>query len=282
MIAIKITIETDIELSVPLQAALPQLVTDRETSWAVQAIVRPIAEAALRSRKRKAACGRSTPCPAVRSCSLTRWAQAVDDMLTGMAGSPDRPRVRTHARWLLAGYAGLAGFFALERLFRQPGSASSLQAGEGDRGTTRMIAVAYGLAADLPLLARWLPGRPLPPTVAPVGLVVEAAGLGVRAWSMRTLGSSYSRTLRTDDQEQALIDVGPYRLVRHPGYLGSLLTWAGFALTSRRVPVVGVILGLLGVAYGRRIAAEEQLLGRDLADYDAYSRKTKKLIPFIW
>jgi len=205
-----------------------------------------------------------------------------DDMLTGMAGSRDRSRVRAHVRWLLAGYAGLAGFFALEGLLRQPGSASSLEAGEGDRGTTRMIAVAYGLAADLPLLARWLPGRPLPPTVAPVGLVVEAAGFGVRAWSMRTLGSSYSRTLRTEDEEQALIDIGPYRLVRHPGYLGSLLTWAGFALTSRRVPVVGVILGLLGVAYGRRITAEEQLLRRDLPGYAAYSRQTKKLIPFIW
>jgi len=145
-----------------------------------------------------------------------------------------------------------------------------------------MIAIAYGLAADLPLLSRRLPGWPLPPRVAPVGLVVEAVGLGVRAWSMRTLGSSYSRTLRTENQVQALIDRGPYRLVRHPGYLGSLLSWAGFALTSRRVPVVGVILGLLGVAYGRRIAAEEQLLGRDLAGYVAYSRKTKKLIPFIW
>jgi protein-S-isoprenylcysteine O-methyltransferase Ste14 len=32
---------------------------------------------------------------------------------------------------------------------------------------------------------------------------------------MRTLGRSYSRTLRTED-EQPVIDTGSYRLVRHP------------------------------------------------------------------
>jgi hypothetical protein len=45
MIAMKLTIEPDIGLSFLLQAALPQLVTDRETKThrrAVQAIVRPL------------------------------------------------------------------------------------------------------------------------------------------------------------------------------------------------------------------------------------------------
>ena len=147
-----------------------------------------------------------------------------------------------------------------------------------------MIIAAYGLAVDVPLLARWLPGRPLSPAAAPAGLVVEATGLAWRAWSMRTLGRSYSRTLRVveGDDQQAVVDAGPYRLIRHPGYLGSLLTWVGFALTSRRVPVVALIAGLLGVAYGRRIAGEEQLLRRDQPGYTTYSERTKKLIPFVW
>ncbi|MHB2024394.1 MAG: methyltransferase family protein [Mycobacteriales bacterium] len=118
-----------------------------------------------------------------------------------------------------------------------------------------MIIAAYGLAVDVPLLARWLPGRPLPPGAAPAGLVVEATGLAWRAWSMRTLGRSYSRTLRVveGDDQQAVVDAGPYRLIRHPGYQGSLLTWVGFALTpSRRVPVVALIAGLLGVAGASR------------------------------
>lgn len=195
-----------------------------------------------------------------------------------------RHRGRGEPRWLVAGYAGLAGFFVLERLLRQPGEPSNLKASGGDRETTQMIIVAYGLAVDVPLFARWLPGRSLPPAAAPAGLVMEATGLAWRAWSMRTLGRSYSRTLRVDegDDQQAVVDAGPYRLIRHPGYLGSLLTWVGFALTSRRVPVVALIVGLLGGAYGRRIAAEEQLLRSDLPGYTAYSERTKKLIPFVW
>lgn len=98
---------------------------------------------------------------------------------------------------------------------------------------------------------------------------------------MRTLGSSYSRTLRAED-EQRVVDEGPYRLIRHPGYLGSLFTWTGFGLTSGSLPVVATVSALLGRAYGHRIAAEEELLRRDLPGYVEYSRRTKKLIPFIW
>jgi len=87
--------------------------------------------------------------------------------------------------------------------------------------------------------------------------------------------------LRTD-AEQTVIDTGPYRLVRHPGYAGSLLTWTGFALTSGSLPVVAVVSALLGYAYRRRIAAEEQLLRRELSPYVAYSQRTKKLVPYVW
>ena len=92
---------------------------------------------------------------------------------------------------------------------------------------------------------------------------------------------SYTRTLRTEG-EQRVVDTGPYRLVRHPGYAGSLLTWNGFALTTRSRPVIAVVGVLLGRAYDQRIAAEEALLQRDLPDYVAYSHRTNKLVPFVW
>jgi protein-S-isoprenylcysteine O-methyltransferase len=184
--------------------------------------------------------------------------------------------------WLLAGYAGLAGFFALEGLLRRPGTAASLDASEADRGTTRRIVGAYAVAAGAPLLTRGLPARPLPLAVAPVGLLVQAAGLALRARSMRSLGTSYSHTLRTDDDRQILIDSGPYRRIRHPGYAGSLLTWIGFAVTTRSVPVIILVPGLLGAAYMRRITVEEDLLRRDLPGYAAYTERTSRLIPFVW
>jgi protein-S-isoprenylcysteine O-methyltransferase Ste14 len=190
-------------------------------------------------------------------------------------------RSRADTGWFLAGYAGLAGFFALETLNRQPGNASILKASGDDQGTTRAIVTAYGLAADLPLLLRRLPTPQLPRMAVPIGLMTQVAGLALRAWSMRTLGAAYTRTLRAEE-EQGVVDTGPYHLMRHPGYAGSLLTWTGFALTSRSVPVVAVVAGLLGWAYRRRIVAEEQLLQRDLPGYRDYQRRTKRLIPFLW
>lgn len=183
---------------------------------------------------------------------------------------------------MLAGYAGIAGFFVLEGLTREPGNAASLHPSADDKGTTRTIIVAYGLAADMPLLLRCTPLPQLPRPVAPVGLMLQLTGLGLRAGSMRRLGEFYSRTLRTEGARHRVIDTGPYRFIRHPGYTGSLLTWTGFALTSRSWPVVAFVGGLLGRAYRQRITAEEALLRRDLPGYVDYSNHTKKLIPFVW
>ena len=200
-----------------------------------------------------------------------------------LLGLNDRSEIsrRANGAWFLAGYVGVAGVFALEAAAREGGDAASLNASSDDQGTTRMIVTACVVAVALAPLLRRIPSPRLPRAAGPAGLALEASGLAVRAWSMRTLGRRYSRTLRTKT-EQRVIDSGPYRLVRHPGYLGSLLAWTGFGLTSRSVPVVVLVGGLLGRAYQRRIAAEEQLLRRDLPGYAPYSDQTKRLIPFVW
>jgi protein-S-isoprenylcysteine O-methyltransferase Ste14 len=185
------------------------------------------------------------------------------------------------AGWFVAGYAGVAGFFLLEASTRRRGVASSLTASRDDRGSTRMIVAAYATAAVVAPVVSMLRRQQLPRATAPLGLGLEVAGLGLRAWSMRTLGSSYSRTLRVQKAQQ-VVDRGPYRFVRHPGYAGSLLIWTGFALTSRSFAVVEVVGGLLSVAYHRRVGAEEALLRRELPGYVAYSKRTKRLIPFVW
>ena len=179
------------------------------------------------------------------------------------------------------GYGGLAGFFALEALTRKPGAASSLATSPDDRGTTRMIVTAYAVAAEAPLALRRFPLPQLPQLAGPVGIALQASGLALRTWSMRTLGTSYTRTLRTDNQ-QHVVDTGPYRFVRHPGYAGSLLTWAGFGLTSRSVPVVLLVAALLGRAYRQRIVTEENLLERELPGYAEYIHRTKRIVPFVW
>jgi protein-S-isoprenylcysteine O-methyltransferase Ste14 len=197
-------------------------------------------------------------------------------------GGPARPGARrAYTGWFLAGYAGVAGFFALEAATRQRGIASSLDASNDDRGTTRLIVAAYATAVSVaPHLLRTRSPR-LARAAAPLGVGLQVLGLGLRAGAMRTLGRSYTRTLRTEDA-QHVVDTGPYAVVRHPGYAGSLLIWTGFALTSRSVPVVVAVAALLWTAYQRRIAAEEVLLRRELPAYASYCERTKRLIPLVW
>ncbi len=184
--------------------------------------------------------------------------------------------------WLAACYAGAAAFFALEAVARQPGDASDLAAAESDQGTTRHLVAAYGLAAGLsPVLGRLRAGR-LPPVSGPAGVGVMAAGLALRGWSMRRLGAYYSRTLRTIS-DQKVVESGPYRVIRHPGYLGSIMVWTGLAVASGSGAAAVGVAALLGNAYRRRIACEEAMLaGRFGNAYAEYSQRTKRLIPFIW
>jgi protein-S-isoprenylcysteine O-methyltransferase Ste14 len=150
-----------------------------------------------------------------------------------------------------------------------------------DQGTTRALVLGYVAAvASAPLLRR-LPVRPLPSVARPVGVGAQSAGLALRAWSMQSLRSSYSRTLRVTNA-QTVVEAGPYRRVRHPGYLGSLLIWLGFALTSGSAAVVVAVAGLLIPTYRRRMDIEEQLLIKELHGYEEYCGRTKRLIPGVW
>ncbi len=188
---------------------------------------------------------------------------------------------RRGLRWFLAGYAGVSGFLVLEAFARQPGSATDLHASKEDADSTRDIIVAYAVALLSAPLLRRLPVRSLPALYAPFGLAVLLAGLVLRAWSMQTLSEAYTRTLRVSNR-QTVTDRGPYRHVRHPGYLGSLMIWCGFALASGSAVVVGTVAALVVPAYLRRIGAEEELLERELPGYADYRDRTNRLVPHVW
>jgi len=184
-------------------------------------------------------------------------------------------------RWFAVGYVGIGGFLAVEAMVREGGSASSLDASVDDHGTTYAIVTAGVLAAVCAPMLRRMPQPQLPRSTGAVGVLMQVTGLGLRVWSMRTLQAAYTRTLRTAG-DQTTVDRGPYAVIRHPGYLGSLLVWVGFALTSRSPATVALVGMLLGRAYGRRIRAEERLLEQDLPGYVEYARRTWRLIPLVW
>src|SRR3954453_6670497 len=176
----------------------------------------------------------------------------------------------------------LGAFFVLERVLRQGDEAVSMDAGPSDQGTSRLIAVGFlstivtGLLA--PVLAWTGKGR-VNPRLTVAGLGMMLAGLGMKVWAMRTLGRWYTRTLRMASG-QTVVQDGPYRLVRHPGYLGTLLVWAGFGWATSNWLLASINTAVLALVYGRRIQVAEAMLVDTLGEpYREYRRQSWRLLP---
>jgi protein-S-isoprenylcysteine O-methyltransferase Ste14 len=108
------------------------------------------------------------------------------------------------------------------------------------------------------------------------------AGLLLRIWASRVLGSFYTRTLRTST-EQRLIAEGPYRLVRNPGYLGDLLLWLGAGVaTANWIALAAIVFPMVGAYWGRIQAEETMLADAFPQEYQSYARRTWRLIPFLY
>lgn len=82
---------------------------------------------------------------------------------------------------------------------------------------------------------------------------------------------------------QPVIDTGPYRFIRHPAYLGSLLMFIGTGFTFAHPVAVLFMIVPPTVVFLYRIAIEERLLLERLgAPYRAYVARTKRLVPFLY
>ncbi len=81
---------------------------------------------------------------------------------------------------------------------------------------------------------------------------------------------------------QTIADVGPYRLVRHPMYLGVILIWLATPLALGSyvtVPAFALIIPIIIF----RLLNEEKMLRPELPGYAEYCQRTPcRLIPFVW
>jgi protein-S-isoprenylcysteine O-methyltransferase Ste14 len=126
---------------------------------------------------------------------------------------------------------------------------------------------------------RW-PGGPVWPFA--VGMVLIAAGIGLRAWSIATLGRMFQYQI-TIQPGHRVITTGPYRYVRHPSYSGIALVLAGIALACDDVWGLAAAAVLGGTGLAVRIHAEEQQLAQALgAEYEHFAVGRKRLLPGVW
>ena len=186
----------------------------------------------------------------------------------------------------LLAYALLALFLVTEGRLRQGSEAKRLDSGESDRASTRLIGAYFGVALLALLLAPLLNliprGRLGPSLTGWAGIVIMVGGIALRWWANQTLGAYYTRTLRIT-QGQRIVQDGPYRVIRHPGYLGIMLMWGGAALaTLNWITALIVVVGGLAV-FRYRIRSEEAMMAEAFGErYTAYEDRTWRLVPFIF
>ncbi len=115
-----------------------------------------------------------------------------------------------------------------------------------------------------------------------LGLVFIVSGLAVRWAAIVTLRKYFTVdvAIRSDHR---VVMTGLYRYVRHPAYLGSLLSFLGLAISfSNWLAALVMFLPITG-AFIYRIRVEEKALDAFLGEaYWQYCSSTKRLIPGVF
>jgi protein-S-isoprenylcysteine O-methyltransferase Ste14 len=185
----------------------------------------------------------------------------------------------------LIAYLELGAFIFIDRHARQGQQAKSLERGEYDRGSTTLVTIAFAISALALLAAPFLNvfrfGN-LAAWTGWVGVIAMGFSLLLRLWANRTLGSFYTRTLRVV-KEQHVVRQGPYKVIRHPGYLGIILMWAGAGLAVTNWIAIGIVLTSMLTIYHYRMTVEEAMLVKAMGEeYRLYQLHTWRLIPFVY
>lgn len=110
-----------------------------------------------------------------------------------------------------------------------------------------------------------------------VGLFLQMSGLAVQVVGKAVLGRSFGAVAAN----RGIVTAGPYRVVRHPIYLGYLISHVGFILTNLSLRNA-LVYGLGYALQIGRIVAEERVLRRDPA-YEAYCTRVRhRLVPGLF
>jgi protein-S-isoprenylcysteine O-methyltransferase Ste14 len=113
------------------------------------------------------------------------------------------------------------------------------------------------------------------------GVIVYVVGCVLRIFPVYVLGNRFSGLVAIQPGH-TLVTTSIYGRIRHPSYLGMLVTVVGWALAFRSV--VGLLLSslLLPVLISRMNAEERLLRSQFGAEYDAYVGRTSRLIPNVY
>jgi protein-S-isoprenylcysteine O-methyltransferase Ste14 len=114
---------------------------------------------------------------------------------------------------------------------------------------------------------------------SPLIIAGQLLAIALGIWARRSFqGEQFS--IQAEPVAGPLLLTGPYHFIRHPMYTFALLfVWTSILghLSLITVAIGLIVTGVIAI----RIVFEEQFLRARYPDYAEYSRKTRRIIPFI-
>jgi protein-S-isoprenylcysteine O-methyltransferase Ste14 len=133
------------------------------------------------------------------------------------------------------------------------------------------VACAVAMLAVVPVAG---PGSGTPPALLLAG---DAVAVGGSVWIFASV-LALGRCFGVLPEARGLVTRGPYRLVRHPVYLGEIAAMAGLTLAAPALSHLA-ILAVFVFAQSVRMGLEEAALTEAFPEYAAYAARTSRLLP---
>jgi protein-S-isoprenylcysteine O-methyltransferase Ste14 len=151
-----------------------------------------------------------------------------------------------------------------------------------DRGSLRVLWAGITIATIAASMVSGYRPTAIPYNTFWIGLGLIVLGVTIRATAIATLWRYFTVDVSIREGHQ-LVDRGIYRVLRHPSYTGSLLSFLGLGFAFDNWLSVAIIAVATIIGFSYRIAVEEGALIEHFGDrYRDYMRRSKRLIPGIY
>jgi protein-S-isoprenylcysteine O-methyltransferase Ste14 len=177
-------------------------------------------------------------------------------------------------------------FLFLERFLRFSNDARTLKTTFYDKGTTARLRFALFSSVIIIIGSYFLNRMNIlridTPAVFISGLILTVSGITLRIIATLTLREYYTRTLMITENHR-VVKHGVYRIIRNPGYLGTMTFLTGCGILTGNLAAMLLILLIVPYSFIKRLLTEEQMLMEHFGnDYREYMKTTYRLIPFLF
>ncbi|NRD24587.1 isoprenylcysteine carboxylmethyltransferase family protein [Winogradskyella litoriviva] len=113
-----------------------------------------------------------------------------------------------------------------------------------------------------------------------LAIAIQSASVVLMIWSRITFGiKSFNASSNTIKEK--LVTNGPYKWLRHPIYAAIIYFFIGCLIAYPNIKTLIAVIVIVICTYVRMLLEEKELLIA-FKDYAQYSKKVKRIIPFVF